>query len=520
MQRNVPPQTDDLDVPRLMTPLRRHLLPILSAALLAGGLTYTLSSRKPPVYTTMSSVALASSQLNGAGDASLVAGQFLPLGALQQTLRDAPVAENVAQRILSSELPATQAQPLAQAVRTATAPLVKLVSLQGQQTGVYEVWGSGATPAAAQVLVNASVDALLDWDRQRTRERIAQTRTSLQQQLITLNRLKPAPEASDIRYETYRDAQVQLLRTLARFSALEQAPVSTLNVVSRAPLPSAAERSSPVGRAVLAALLALFGASAAALLFEAWRRRVYDAHHLRDLGLPVLGHLPRLGAPGAAGTSRSPLSVVQARPLQDSLGFVRLNVLSQLTAHEPRRLVFCSVREGAGTSSVVAALAASLASGGRRVLIVDLHPVGAGQQSLWSDVSRSGMTLSPAGEGAPRRVADDIGLLCLPDVDPKRANPDLGGLAAGYDVTLVDAPPILQSSEALMWGSRAAGIVLIIEPGTNSVHEVERAQQSADLARVRILGAVLNEMRLPNETRTPAGAYQATTPRHLSPEKA
>ncbi|WP_019587877.1 hypothetical protein [Deinococcus apachensis] len=489
---------DDVDVPRLALPLRRHALPLLSAALLAGVLTYAATARQARQYETMSSVVSVSGNAEGALEEGLIAAPPLPPGTLQQALRDGEVVGDIARRVLASDLPPAQARALAQDVerqrRGNTFSLVRVTTPEGTRSDLYEVWGRAGDAASAQVLVNASVDALLAWDQERARERVALARASLQKQLAELNRNEPPPSASDLRWDTYQSTQARLYQALNRVSLLENAAVSTLQVVARAPEPSAPVATSPLSRAGLAALLTLFGASAVILLLEAWRRRVYDAHSLRDLGLPLLGQLPRLaagrGGPGA----------LQDGPLQDSLGFLRVNVLSQLPADGPRRLVFASPQDGAGSGSVVTALAASLAAAGQRVLIVDtqLH-------------SGTGTILA----GGMQRLAEGVDRLVLPGTDPLQARTLVGNPSPAYDLTLIAAPPLLRRSDALLWASDAAGIVLVLDPGTSRAGEVERVLQSAELARVRVLGVVLNELRLEDEAQQAAGSPQPLPDRNL-----
>jgi hypothetical protein len=518
------PPTDATDLPRLVQPLRRHATALLSAALLAGGLTYLLAAQQAPSYRTMSSVVAAGGEEDSLLDGSRVSAPPLAADVLQQALRDDEVIEDIAARVLAADLPPAQAQALARTVRgqrnTTAFTLVEIETPGGTRSNLYEVWGNAGTPAAARVLVNSTVDALRAWDRERAQQRIALARSSLQQQLAALNRNEPDLYASDVRWETFQTIQAQLLRSLSRLDVLAPAAVGTLDVVARATEPRQATGSGPLRRAGLAALLTLFAASGAVLLFEAWRRRVYDARGLRDLGVPLLGHLTRPGVPGAAlsgtalaGTALSAGALPAALP--DSVGFLRVNVLPLLTGDAPRRLVFAGMQDSAGSGGVVEALAASLAAEGRRVLIVDTQaqrlaqapglqglPQGDAETRSHADIRRadaSGAYPGPVltAELPTRRVTDHVDLLPLGGLGAAQGRATVDALTPHYDVTLIDTPPLLRRPDALLWGAAAAGVVLVMEPGASSASEVEQALQSAGLARVRVLGAVLSELRLP-----------------------
>ncbi|MBI0447148.1 cellulose synthase operon protein YhjQ/BcsQ [Deinococcus sp. DB0503] len=489
-------RTETAEMPRLVQPLRRHALPLLSAALLAGGITYGVAARQAPTYATMSSVVSVNNGARNLPENSLIRAPSLAPDVLQEALRDPTVIADIVRRILASDLPPTLAHDLARTVEAQqNSTTFKPVTVTFSNTSssradldLYEVWGRTHNPTSAQVLVNASVDALREWDRERALQQIALARTSLQQQLAALSRNAPPIDASNARWDAYEATRAQLLRSLAQVELLSPAAVGTLEVVARAPEPTQPAGPGPLRRAILAALLTLFVAGAAVLLYESWRRRVYDAQSLRELGLPLLGQLPGLPA-GTAG--RGVAAVLHSGPLQDSLGFLRVNVLSQLTPDLPRRLVFSGIRDETGTSSVVAALATSLAGAGQRVLIVDTHPQASQHMALWS-----------SGNSADRptfSVAERIDLLPLNDSDPARAQALAEQQLANHDIVLIDTPPILRRSDALLWASRSAGIVLVLDPGRASQNEVEQVLQSAQLARVRVLGAVLNELRLASE---------------------
>ena len=67
-------------------------------------------------------------------------------------------------------------------------------------------------------------------------------------------------------------------------------------------------------------------------------------------------------------------------------------------------------------------------------------------------------------------------------------------------ITLVDCPALFSSSTALRVASRVDGVLLVVEDGTRSKAEIQRAVSILESAEGRVLGVVLNKRRylLPN----------------------
>jgi polysaccharide biosynthesis transport protein len=68
--------------------------------------------------------------------------------------------------------------------------------------------------------------------------------------------------------------------------------------------------------------------------------------------------------------------------------------------------------------------------------------------------------------------------------------------AADYDVVLVDAPPILVSVDAEIIACQADVVVLVIEAESVTREELRRAVKSLERLKVRAFSALLNRVRL------------------------
>ncbi len=505
------PSPDDAAFQRTARTLRRRAAVIAGAAALAGVTAFLISSAQPRVYQAASS--LVSAQPDG-GNPTLNSGVFaaspVPASALQDALQSPGVLQKVVTDVRAGTLPPAQTEAAVRDVQRQLAGQAAVLTVEPRggsslRDSVLEVQARAATPEGARLLANAGAAALLAWDAGRAQRRLTQLRTNLERQYALLEtRRRTLSAGSDPNTPTFTPeqqtvdaAQARIMDLLAQTTALEQSAVGTLDLVSSAALPSAPAAPHPLRSALLAALLTALLAAGGALLLDGQRRRIYDAGDLAQWNVPLLGRLPALDAQQArAGIS----AAVLAGPWRERMGFVRVNLLSQLPAARPQRVVLSSAGPAEGKSSVTAALALGLARSGERVLIVDADPLHAAQADLWSEATRTLPGDARPPQAPVHSVAEGVDLLPSASLrsadgtlDLTRLDRTLGALADRYSVVLLDTPPLLESPEAVTLAAGGAGLVLIAVPGVTASRDLDAAFEAARTARAPILGLLLNE---------------------------
>jgi Mrp family chromosome partitioning ATPase len=83
-----------------------------------------------------------------------------------------------------------------------------------------------------------------------------------------------------------------------------------------------------------------------------------------------------------------------------------------------------------------------------------------------------------------------------------------------YDVIIMDTPPILPVTDAVVASSLADGIILVVQAGKTRHGEVHRAQEVLEEAHANLLGVVVNRAHLR------VNEYYARTPGASSTEPA
>jgi capsular exopolysaccharide synthesis family protein len=176
-----------------------------------------------------------------------------------------------------------------------------------------------------------------------------------------------------------------------------------------------------------------------------------------------------------------------------------------------RRVLVTSARPGEGKSTVVINLALAMSLAGRRVLVVDadlrcptLHQlldlpnhsglanVLSGERDV-SDVLQTVAIEAPAGPARCLKVItsgavspDSVHLLGLP-----RMAATLEGLIERFDFVLLDSPPVLPVNDPIVLATVTDMVLLVIQAGTASGHEVRRARQRLESVGTTVVGSVL-----------------------------
>jgi capsular exopolysaccharide synthesis family protein len=239
-----------------------------------------------------------------------------------------------------------------------------------------------------------------------------------------------------------------------------------------------------------------------ALVLDRFDRRIrYPEQVTRDMGLTILGVVPRVkGGKGIAGE--------EAVQVLEALRTVRLNLVHAYGSAGPLVVTITSPGPGDGKSFIASNLANAFADMGHRTLLIDgdtrrgmLHRVLNLQRKPGLLDHLSGRaTREEIVQRAANSSVDFIGSGTRKSGGPEllasgTMSQLLTGLRSSYSVIILDSPPLGAGVDALMLGTLAGSIMLVLRTG---VTDRELAQVKLDhLYRlpIRLLGAVLNDVR-------------------------
>jgi polysaccharide biosynthesis transport protein len=288
--------------------------------------------------------------------------------------------------------------------------------------------------------------------------------------------------------------------------------------LKRAELPTQSVEIVPYKRLALACLAAYGLPFALAIGWERCTRRIHDGQQLwQEVGLPVLGEISvlptrRVGHPGRGGARYER----DRMTFEESVDALRLGLMLSPELREVRTLAITSAISREGKTSLASALAASLAKATRQpVLLIDgdlrcpsLHDVFdspltpglaevlAQRRSLRETVVPTpggSLHFVPAGElkSSPHEILECGQLIAL-----------LDGLS-DYRYVVIDTPPVLAASEAMIFASAAEATLVCTMRDFSRGPQFRLACQRLSTSGARLVGAVISGL----PTRTWASKY-------------
>ncbi len=233
------------------------------------------------------------------------------------------------------------------------------------------------------------------------------------------------------------------------------------------------------------------------------------------VGAPLLGVIPIVeevaGAEPAAAMRNRDLYVFEnpTSAAAECCRSIRTNIIFSAADREIRSITISSARPREGKTTTTIYLGTTMAQSGQRVLLVDtdlrrprLHkPLG---------VSRTrGVTNLILGDSEIEDVikTTDIPNLYVLPCGPQPPNPAelllsnrfesvLAELEKRFDLILLDSPPLLAVTDAVVLARHSDGAILITQAGKTVAEDASMAARQLRDVNARILGVILNDMNL------------------------
>ncbi|MDX6689263.1 MAG: tyrosine-protein kinase [Solirubrobacteraceae bacterium] len=475
----MPTQQPEVNARDFLAPLIRRRWLVLGFVVFVTVCTYAYYAHQPKVYEASTKI--------------LVAATGNPLDAAAAELSDRTISDQAG--LLKSREVATavarrlgrpgEAAALAGSISTAAAPGSDFVTIVARRPKAADA--ARVANAFAQAFVRLRSDAA----RLRVTKAISATRA----QLNTL----PHSVTNAAERASLADSIRQLQLTLSASSG-------SASQVDPAVPPSAQAGPHTLRNAGFAFVLSLIGAAALAFALEAFDRRPRRLDELSPLyGMPILAALPHVNAPVPTDEGEAAVAPEFKEPLRQLRTNIQLAALDQPF----KSFLITSAVAGEGKSTIVRNLALVLREGGLSVVVVDADLRRPTLPRLFDQRPEPGLTdvltggasldeallkvpvkvrglaalarMGEASSSSAKRVsstiatseAESISLLPPgpPPADPQavlaaeRTRLLLEGLAADYDILLIDSPPLLHVTDALTLASYADAVVVVARLG-------------------------------------------------------
>ena len=274
-------------------------------------------------------------------------------------------------------------------------------------------------------------------------------------------------------------------------------------------LDPAVEPQRPSSNSAIMIILAAFGISfglalGLALLLDRLDKRFrYPEQVTKELGLSILGAIPAIRR-----VNSSDRDAEEAAQVVEAFRTIRMNLAHSYGAAGPVMLTISSPEPGDGKSLVSSNLALSFAEAGYRTLLID-GDIRRGELHRMFNTDRSpGLLDCLRGEATLDeipRATTHANLTLIPCGTRHHHGPELLGsaamrdlmatLKARYNVIIVDSPPLGAGIDPFVLGTATGNIMLVLRSGETDRAMAEAKLKLLDRLPVRILGAVLNDVR-------------------------
>jgi len=311
-------------------------------------------------------------------------------------------------------------------------------------------------------------------------------------------RLKREVEQADALYRSLEASRQQ-----ARLA--EASAIPDVRILDSAVAPTRPSRNSAPSIVLIGLLLGLGLGLAIALVADRFDPRFrYPDQVSSGLGLPILGTIPEIKrAKGRTGSPEEAGQVVEA------FRSIRMSLAHSFDASGPIALTISSPSPGDGKSLIASNLALSFAEAGYRTILIDGDIRRGSLHHTFGLERRPGLVDHLAGEaslGAILRPATHPLLTLIPCGSRRHLGPELLGsvrmgelmdvLRRDYQVIIMDSPPLGAGIDPFVLATVARNLAIVLRAGETDRQLTEAKLQIVDRLPVRVLGAILNDVRL------------------------
>ena len=316
--------------------------------------------------------------------------------------------------------------------------------------------------------------------------------------------------------EVNQQIYVQLLNKVQELNIVKASTVGNVRILDAAQVYTNAVKPKKALIVVLATLLGGMLSVAIAFLRAALHRGVESPDEIEALGLPVYASIPlsdwqtdlekkfksqqqlQVNQALLAVANPADLSIEALRSLRTSLHFAMMEARNNI-------VMISGPSPGIGKSFVSANMAAVMAKGGQRVLVIDADMRKGRMERQMCVDSKPGLADYLSGQQTIEQVIKSPGVENLdfiargavpPNPSELLMHPRLKTLldwaSENYDLVLVDTPPILAVTDPAIVGAHAGTTMIVARFGLNPVKEIEVTKNRFEQNGIEVKGCILN----------------------------
>lgn len=320
--------------------------------------------------------------------------------------------------------------------------------------------------------------------------------TNLNEKYIQLKILKREVETNRFLYDA-------LVKKMKEKGITEENQTVNVWVLDKATLPKFPASPRKKRNLALAIVLGLFGGVGLAFFFEYLDNTVKSPEDIEDrFDIPVIGTIGLFKdkhetlVQNILSKSKSPLS--------ENFKSLRTSVFLSSADTPPRTLLVTSMSPGEGKSSISACLAAAIAETGKKTLLIDADMRRPVQHTNFAIENTSGLSSFLAGVSSKdlinKDIAENLDLICSGPIPPNpsellsadRTEKMIHRLSETYDMIIIDSPPLINVTDALILSQRVDGIIIVAHAGSTTYEMINKGLKLLTDNSAPVAGMVIN----------------------------
>lgn len=494
-----------IDIRSYLKVLARRKYLLLTSLAIVVAVTALVTWRMTPVYEAEALVELQPTSLSSSETSRTLEALVVDAARGLQSQVTIAQGESVLQ-IAAAELGISSTEVLKDSLRVELIP----------ETQILEISVEHERPDEARSWANAVAQAFLVFRRESAVENTTELRQQINDDIEDVQRRIAEIDAQSSGSEAPTTLRSERDRYLLRLNILEQ-ELSELpdpdrmqrgggRVITSAQLPTDPVRPNKLLNLALAVIVGSLLGLGLVLLAENLDDRFKNPDEVEArVGAPVLGYIPLVREWNESGNSKVAIRSATASGAAEAYRTLRANLRFVSLEKPLRTILVTSPVANAGKSTTSANLAATLAQGGSKVVLVSadlrrptIHKFFGLSNSIGVvDILDPDF---PLGEAFQKPDLPNLRLLATGGLPPnpteilgsERFAAILDQLRGVADYVILDAPPVLGLGDSSALASRVDGVLLVIRTGTVTKREISHAVDQLQKAGGRVAGAVLN----------------------------
>jgi succinoglycan biosynthesis transport protein ExoP len=330
--------------------------------------------------------------------------------------------------------------------------------------------------------------------------------------------------------DTNRELYNNVLQRMKDVGLAAEAQTSNVMIVDDAEVPGGPSGPHKMQEILRYSLLAFAGGIAIAFLLEYLNNTLKTPEDVeRYLRIPNLAMVPSFADSGklAYGSSRErrgarahvPKKVAYGRELVslngphsvvgESYRTLRTALMLSRAGSPPKSILFTSATNAEGKTVTASNTAVMFAHSGAKVVLIDADLRRPRCHKVFAVENKLGLTEALTGarelnELMHKTEVENLWLLSSGSFPPNptellgstKMRETLDQLMGGFDMVVIDCPPIMPVSDGLLLSTMVDGVVLVINSNSTAKQQSRAALMRLEFARAKVFGVVLNNVNV------------------------